>query len=152
MNKTRIYLDNCTYNRPFDDKTQLTIRMEAEAKLQIQEDIRNGIYELVWSYMNEFENNDNPYIEKRDTIGKWEKLASYICLPDQEILDCGIQLQNIFKPKDSLNLACAMKSGCRFFITTDKELLKKSKLFNDIDIINPIDFIRDAEEKNGNTD
>ena len=47
-------MDNCTFNRPFDDKNQLTIRMEAEAKLQIQECIRNGIYELVWSYMDEY--------------------------------------------------------------------------------------------------
>ena len=25
----KIYLDNCSYNRPFDDKEQLTIRMGA---------------------------------------------------------------------------------------------------------------------------
>jgi hypothetical protein len=45
MAKIRIYLDNCAYNRPFDDKDQITIRMEAEAKLQIQENIRKGVYE-----------------------------------------------------------------------------------------------------------
>ena len=33
MAKEKIYLDNYAYNRPFDDKDQLIIRMEAEAKL-----------------------------------------------------------------------------------------------------------------------
>lgn len=32
----RVYLDNCCYNRPFDDQNQLRIRIEAEAKLGIQ--------------------------------------------------------------------------------------------------------------------
>ncbi len=26
----RVYLDNCCYNRPFDDQTQLRIRLETE--------------------------------------------------------------------------------------------------------------------------
>ena len=47
----RIYLDNCCFNRPFDDQKQLRIRIEAEAKLNIQENIRAGKLELVWSYI-----------------------------------------------------------------------------------------------------
>ena len=31
----RVYLDNCCYNRPFDDQTQVKVRMETEAKLLI---------------------------------------------------------------------------------------------------------------------
>ena len=27
----RVYLDNCCYNRPFDDQTQVKVRMETEA-------------------------------------------------------------------------------------------------------------------------
>jgi hypothetical protein len=30
----RLYLDNCSFNRPFDDQSQLKIRLETEAKLQ----------------------------------------------------------------------------------------------------------------------
>ena len=36
----KIYLDNCCYNRPFDDQTYLKISLEAQAKLQIQSDIK----------------------------------------------------------------------------------------------------------------
>ena len=32
----RVYLDNCCFNRPFDDQSQLRIRLETEAKLDIQ--------------------------------------------------------------------------------------------------------------------
>ena len=36
----RVYLDNCCYNRPFDDQAQLRIRLETEAKLEIQTQMR----------------------------------------------------------------------------------------------------------------
>ena len=146
MPKYKIYLDNCAYNRPFDDKDQLAIRMETEAKLKIQEDIRRGVYELVWSYMNEYENDDNPYNDKQEVIGAWEHIAGYICPPDEKILEKGKQLQQIaIKPKDSLHMACAIESDCRYFITTDKALLKKAELILEINVINPIDFIRIEE-------
>ena len=32
----RVYLDNCCYSRPFDDQSQLRVRLEIEAKLEIQ--------------------------------------------------------------------------------------------------------------------
>lgn len=32
----RIYLDNCCYNRPYDDLSQFTVNLEAQAKLFIQ--------------------------------------------------------------------------------------------------------------------
>ena len=35
----RIYLDNCSYNRPYDDLSHLTVSLEAQAKLFIQEKI-----------------------------------------------------------------------------------------------------------------
>ncbi|MDA8211227.1 MAG: hypothetical protein M0021_05030 [Clostridia bacterium] len=64
----RIYLDNCSFNRPFDDQTQLKIKLEAEAKLYIQSEILNGRFELVWSYILEYENSENPYEERKETI------------------------------------------------------------------------------------
>ena len=45
----RSYLDNCCFNRPFDNQEQTRIRLEAEAKLRIQEEIREGRIELAWS-------------------------------------------------------------------------------------------------------
>ena len=100
--------------------------------------------------MNEYENNDNPYPDKREAIGVWENIAVHVCSPNEKILEKGKQIQQIvIKPKDSLNLACAIESKCQYFITTDKALLKKAVLFSEIEIINPIDFIRKEEENDG---
>lgn len=52
----KLYLDNCVFNRPFDDQSNIKILLDAEAKLKIQENIRLGIYELVWSYILDYEN------------------------------------------------------------------------------------------------
>ena len=52
--KIRLYLDNCCFNRPFDDQSQIRIRLEAEAKLKIQEEIRSGTFQLIWSYILDY--------------------------------------------------------------------------------------------------
>jgi len=70
INNMKIYLDNCCFNRPFDDQSQLRIRLESEAKLKIQEDIRAGIHELVWSYILDYENSRNPFQERARQISK----------------------------------------------------------------------------------
>jgi predicted nucleic acid-binding protein len=144
----RVYLDNCCYNRPFDEQSQIRIVLETQAKLYIQTAIRAGVYDLVWSYMNEYENNDNPYDDRRESIQAWEQIAANRCGPSDRILRRGqeMQQQNI-RQKDALNLACAIESGCAYFITTDKPLLKKQPLFDSITIINPIDFVRRMEEQ-----
>lgn len=64
----RIYLDNCCFNRPFDDQSQIRIMLEAEAKLRIQDDILGKKFELVWSYILEAENTANPFEERRKAI------------------------------------------------------------------------------------
>jgi len=35
--KTRVYLDNCCFNRPYDNQSYLKIELETKAKLKIQE-------------------------------------------------------------------------------------------------------------------
>jgi predicted nucleic acid-binding protein len=142
----RIYLDNCSYNRPFDDQTQMKIRLETSAKLFIQNEIQNGVHELVWSFMNDMENNDNPYDDRRGSIQKWESVAKYNCKTSVEILETGKVIGKLkIKPKDSLNIACAIESNCDYFITTDAKLLNKN--IDGIKIVNPMDFIVETEEK-----
>ena len=47
MEKMRVYLDNCCYNRPFDEQVQLSVRLETEAKMEVQSQMRFGILEYV---------------------------------------------------------------------------------------------------------
>jgi hypothetical protein len=61
MAKIKIYLDNCTYNRPFDDQTQIRISLETDAKRHIQRLIVENNLDLVYSYVSRLENDDNPF-------------------------------------------------------------------------------------------
>ena len=68
MERLKIYLDNCCYNRPYDDQSQLKISLEAQAKLEIQQQIRNGVFDLVASYVLVAENAANRFESKRNDI------------------------------------------------------------------------------------
>ena len=45
----RIYLDACCLNRPFDDQTQIRIRLEAEAVLMVLTQCGTGDWEWIGS-------------------------------------------------------------------------------------------------------
>ena len=51
----KIYLDNCCYNRPFDQQDNLRVHLESLAKLELQSRIRNGEIQMVWSYILDYE-------------------------------------------------------------------------------------------------
>jgi len=138
----RIYLDNCCYNRPFDDFSQEAVKLEAEAVLYIQTCIKRGKYDLVWSSMAEYENNHNPYKDRKKAALKMKEMAAVNCLLTKEIIESAKPLLNLgIKPKDAYHIACAVYAKCEYFITTDKKLLKTR--FPDIKTINPFDFIKE---------
>jgi len=121
----KIYLDHCAYNRPFDDQKNISIQLETSAKLHIQDKIRNGKYDLVWSYMSDLENSKNPNIENKKAIQNWEKIAKFKCKSSNNILELGkiIEKKGV-NLKDSLHIASAIESKCDYFITTDSDLIK----------------------------
>ena len=136
----RIYLDNCCFNRPFDDQTQLKIRLETEAKLHIQRQIMLGEVELVWSYILEFENNRNVDMEVRNSIHGWKSVASVFCVEDEQIVTYAESLYRLgIKPHDALHISCAFHSKADYFITTDNKLINKK--VTEIAIVNPLFFI-----------
>ena len=142
----RIYMDNCCFNRPFDDQSQLKIKLEAESKIYIQENILLKKLELVWSYILDYENAANPFDERRNSIQLWKNHAIDDIVENTEILKKAesIQLKGI-KSKDALHIACAIFSKSDYFITTDDSILKKLKNFKEIHVIDPINFIRSIE-------
>jgi predicted nucleic acid-binding protein len=144
MKPPKIYLDVCSYNRPFDSQEQMRVRLETEAKLYIQSGVRNRKYSLVWSYVLNFENSKSPYEENQRAIALWEGIADEYCPSSDDILALGkeIMLKGI-RECDALHIACAIKSGCDYFITTDRGLLNKS--VSEIEIVNPINFVVEME-------
>jgi hypothetical protein len=59
MRKLKVYLDNCCFNRPYDDQIQPKVILETPAKLYIQELALNHRLHLVWSYALKYENSRN---------------------------------------------------------------------------------------------
>ena len=123
MSNTRVYLDNCAYNRPYDNQNDISVRLEAEAKLFIQEQIKDKHIDLIWSTVNSYENNDNPSPEKQESIAAWKGIAIEYCNLNKTILKKALELQlQSLKAKDALHIAAAMYSHCDYFITTDKKI------------------------------
>ena len=144
----RVYLDNCCYNRPYDDQTSTTISLETQAKLKMQELIKNQKIELVTSYMLAYENNANPFEIRKTTISEFinengtvfvsANSADTVEARAREIMSSGIKF------KDACHAASAILAGADYFISTDYRLLKYAT--DDIKIMNPLDFIREMEE------
>ena len=124
----RIYLDNCCYNRPYDDQMQLRISLETQAKLFIQDLIRRNQIELAASYMLIYENEQNPYEMKKYAIQSFvqDNTSIYIGYDRSEeinVIASQIAATGI-KAKDAIHVASAILASCDCFLTTDIRLLK----------------------------
>ena len=141
----KLYLDNCCFNRPFDDQSQLLVRLETEAKLFIQEGIKNGTFELVWSYILDIESNANPFPRRRKSVQAWKSFASADVEESEELL---VLMESFEKRKlkscDALHLAAAVMASVDFFITVDCGILNKP--IREIRVMNPEQFVRFYEE------
>ena len=120
------------------------MRLEAEAKLCIQEHIREGMLELAWSYILDFENTANPFKERRTTIRRWRQYATIDVEATATILQRANALVELgLKAKDALHIACAMAGECTYFLTTDDEILRRGKDVRGITVLDPTAFVRE---------
>jgi hypothetical protein len=138
----RVYLDNCCFNRPFDDQSQVRIRLETEAKLEIQQRIRDHRLELAWSYILDYENQANPFPDRLAAIASWRNQATVdleesamILQQARGVVACGLSA------KDALHIACAIVSQCEYFLTTDDLVIKSMRGFAGITVMNPTQFV-----------
>jgi predicted nucleic acid-binding protein len=121
--------------------------LETEAKLHVQELIRQNELALVWSFVLDYENGANPFWEVRNRIAQWKELAIADCCLSDDILNKAGDLMKIgLRQMDASHVACAIHLGADCYLTTDKRILNKQ--VTEIEIMNPIDFVRrysDAE-------
>ncbi|MBL9158679.1 MAG: hypothetical protein JNJ70_14470 [Verrucomicrobiales bacterium] len=142
-----VYLDNCCFNRPFDDQTQMRVQLETEAKLGIQREIRSGKLRLAWSYMLDYENYSNPIEARRESIQRWRNLATTDTNQSSMILDRAREFHRAgFKKKDAIHLAAALAMKCELFFTTDDGILRRRALVVGIRVLNPIEYYADFHD------
>jgi len=137
----RVYLDCCAYNRPFDDQRNTVIHIETEAKLVIQQMIKDNKLSLIWSDILDYENFDNPFEERREQIAEWEYLSSSKVEINNEVFNMAKEYIGVgLKQKDAAHVACAVYANADYFITVDKKILNRE--IRGITIIDPVEFLR----------
>ncbi len=143
----RVYLDNCCFNRPYDDQSYMSISLETQAKLHIQDLIRQNKLEMATSYMLVYENGQNPYEMRRNAIMEFMEKNTTVYVSDAKADAVSEQAREVMrmgvKYKDACHVICAIMSGCEYFLTTDRRLLKYHT--DRMEILNPLDFIKVLE-------
>ncbi len=143
----RIYLDNCCYNRPYDDQTSIKISLETQAKLAIQEMVKLGKYALVSSETLEYEVDASPYSSQVQIIKGFiqENTSFYVGKRKRDDVEkLAIEItQTGVKYYDACHVASAIIADCEYFVTVDKRLLNYQS--DKVRIVSPIQFISETE-------
>ena len=136
-----MYLDNCCYNRPFDEQAQLRVVLETLSKLNIQQQMRDGILEYVWSSVLDFEISKSRFLDRSLQIMPWAKGAVINVQIDDSIRFRAKEFENNgLKAMDALHVACAEAAECDWFFTTDRGILKKARNLTSMRVANPVEF------------
>jgi predicted nucleic acid-binding protein len=144
----RIYLDCCSLQRPFDDKSHPRIAVEAEAVLVILSLCESDHLNLVSSDALLFEIGRIP-----DQGRKEDALA--ILNISKETLELSQETEALarrfeasgLKPLDALHLAFASASKVDYFCTCDDKFMKKAKTFNSLNtkVVSPTELVMELD-------
>jgi len=135
----KIYLDNCCYNRPFDDQTQKRIFDETNSIF-----LGSDILILEISKIKNVQ-------KQRQVLAFYSKIVNENINLTEEIENLAefIVNQSKIHNLDALHLASAIIGDAKNFFTTDDKLIKScEKLDLKISVMNPINFRGDFDEKN----
>lgn len=122
----KVYLDNCCYNRPFDDQNQDRIRIESEAILIILKWAQLNKIKIIGSEVIHFEIDKMPDIFRREEVRELLPHLKEVVMLDNGIVKRAKEIGEMgFKTYDALHIACAESCNSDYFITTDDGILKK---------------------------
>ena len=145
----KIYLDSCSLQRPFDDKGQIRIVLEAEAILYVIALCEANQLELLSSEVLIFETKRIPNIIRRENVFEILKLAQKVIMLNDDIENHAKKLiKTGLKPLDALHLAAASHESADFFCTSDDKFLKKAKGIEGINTVavSPLELIGEVEK------
>jgi predicted nucleic acid-binding protein len=142
----KLYLDNCSLQRPLDDKSQLLTALEAEAILTVLAFWEAGAVTLVASEVLRFEVERNPHPQRRAFAMEILARTSVEIILSKRIEERARDLQNRgFKALDALHLACAEAEQVDYFCTCDDRFLRRAKMQPDIalKIVSPLELAQE---------
>ena len=143
----KIYLDNCCYNRPFDDQTQDRIHLESEAVLAVLKRRLQNKDIIIGSKVVELEIGNISNKEKKEKVLALYQIIDYseqyteaILKRAQEIL----RTSNI-RRLDALHVASAESAKADVMLTTDDKLEKAcNRLGLRLRVVNPLKYIMEV--------
>lgn len=138
-----IYLDNCCYNRPFDDQTQERIHLESEAILTILKIGQMKRVVIVGSDILELEINRMLDENKKRKVMDLYKVADMRIFYTDKIKKRSEEIMSVSKIRtfDSLHIASAEEAKADALLTTDDKFEKMSeKLDLKTRVVNPLRF------------
>ncbi|MEK6680573.1 MAG: PIN domain-containing protein [Nitrospirota bacterium] len=147
----KIYIDTSALNRIFDDQSQPRIYLESSSMLIVFMLIESESIELVSSDVVLFENNSNPYEERRIFVNLCLQKAKHIQPINESLLTRAQAIEkDQIKGLDALHLACAEELKVDYFLTCDDKMLKRYK--GPIKLQSPVDFVTNILKKEQTND
>ena len=144
----RIYLDCCSLQRPFDDKSQPRIAVEAEAVLVILALCESECMQLISSDALLFEIGRIPEQDRKDDALAILEIAKETIELTMEIEALAGKLgASGLKPLDVLHLAFASASEVDYFCTCDDKFLRKAKSLEGlkIKVVSPTELVMEVD-------
>jgi predicted nucleic acid-binding protein len=141
----RIYLDVCCLNRPFDNRAQDRIRLEAEAVLTVLNHCHQQRWTLLGSEVVAFEIAEIPDDDRRQRVELLAAIAGTVIRVDQATTRRAMELGAMgFHAVDALHLACAEKGKADVLLTTDDRVLQKASRHRSLmttTVANPVHWL-----------
>ena len=139
----------CCFNQPFDNQSDLIMRLQTEAKLHVQDIIREGSFSLIWSAIIDVENTANPDVNRKVAIADWQQLGVVDVAVNERVEEAAATFSKIgVKPMDALHVACAIEAHTVYFLKKDNALLSKMAKHDSIRVVDPVHFVRGLKDKN----
>lgn len=148
INANALYLDMCTIKRPFDDQTQVRIRLETEAVDAILAACQQGEHQLVSSDALLFENARNPNQDRQSYAARILAMGKTVVMHSTDVskrarewLSQGIMLL------DALHLASAESAAAEYFVSSDDQLRHRSKRVDtSLRICSPLELVQELSK------
>lgn len=106
--------------------------------LQYRKKLDGGTYQLIWSYILDYENSKNPFQERKEQIMKWKKYAIIDIEENTDIIKTALLLDSEGLQKmDSLHIAYAVFAKADYFLTTDDKVIRNANAITGIKITAP---------------
>ena len=144
----KIYLDNCSLQRPLDSRTSTRIALEAEAVLGVLALLESGKIQLISSEVLLFEIERDPDNMRQEyALEVLSKAQTFIRVTERVEKRAARYVRLGIKPLDALHVASAEEAKASYFCTCDDRLLRKVKGMASLKVrvISLIELIQELE-------